>query len=104
MLYLIASFNFDLSRRSLEEAEAHYHSVHVPLAKRLPGLRRYVIGTHAETTRIKPEFHRTAILGFDSLEALRAAYRSEIGQELRKDEGDLIGEHRVTLLEGQEIV
>lgn len=104
MLYMIASFNFDLNRRSLGEAEAHYRTVHVPLAKRLPGLRRYVIGTHAETKRVKPEFHRTAILGFDSLEALRAAYRSDAGQALRKDEDDLIGEGRVTLLEGEEIV
>jgi len=104
MLYLIASFNFNMSRGNLEEAEAHYRSVHVPLAKRLPRLKRYVIGTHAETKRIKPEFYRTAILGFDSLEALRAAYRSQIGQALRKDEDDLIGESRVILLEGQEIV
>lgn len=104
MLYMIASFDFDLSRRSLEEAETHYRTVHVPLAKRLPGVRRYVIGTHAETKRIKAEFHRTAILGFDSLEALRAAYRSDAGQALRKDEDDLIGEGRVTLLEGEEIV
>jgi len=104
MVYMIASFNFDLGRRSLEEAEAHYATVHVPLAKRLPGLRRYVIGTHAETKRIKPEFHRTAILAFDSLETLRAAYRSEAGQALRKDEDELIGEGRVTLVEGQEIV
>lgn len=104
MLYMIASFNLDLTRRSPEEAEAHYLSVHVPLAKRLPGLRRYVIGTNRETKRIKPEFHRSAILGFDSLEALRAAYRSDAGQVLRKDEDDLIGEGRVILLEGQEIV
>lgn len=104
MLYMIASFNFDLNPRCLDEAEAHYLGVHVPLAKRLPGLRRYIIGTHAETKRIKPEFHRTAILAFDSLDALRAAYRSEAGQALRKDEDDLIGEGRVILLEGEEIV
>lgn len=104
MLYMIANFNFDLTRRSLEQAEAHYLTVHVPLAKRLRGLRHYVIGTNAETKRIKSEFHRTSILGFDSLEALRAAYRSDAGHALRKDEDDLIAEGRVTLLEGQVIV
>jgi uncharacterized protein (TIGR02118 family) len=104
MLYLVAEFDFNHASFSPEEAERHYHEYHVPLASRLPGLRRYVIGTLARTQYIKAEHHRGAILAFDDVEALRAAYRSPAGRELRDDERALIAHPRALLIAGQEIV
>lgn len=102
MLYMIAAFNFDRTRYSPEEAERHYLEYHVPLARRLPGLRRYTVGTLAETATIKPDRHRGAILAFDDLEALREAYRSPVGRELREDERRLIADARAFLLDGED--
>lgn len=76
----------------------------MPLACRLPGLRRYVIGPLLGTRSIPAERARGAILAFDSLDAPRAAYRSPIGVELRADEERLIAEPRVILIDGEEIL
>ena len=104
MLYMVGSFDFNHERFSLDEAERHYREYHVPLARRLPGLRRYVIGPLVATRTVPAERHRAAILGFDSLEALRAAYGSPVGQELRVDEGNLLAQPRAILLAGEEIL
>jgi uncharacterized protein (TIGR02118 family) len=104
MLYMATSFNFSRTNFSLDEAERHYREFHVPLARRLPGLRRYVMGPLAATRSIPADRARGAILAFDDLDALRAAYRSTLGAELRADEERLIAEPRVILLDGQEIV
>ena len=104
MLYMATAFNFNQGRFTLEEAERHYRDTHVPLARRLPGLRRYVIGPLAATRAIPAERARGAILAFDDLDALRAAYRSALGTELRQDEDRLIARPRVMLIDGEEIV
>ncbi len=104
MLYMTTAFNFNRGRFSLEEAERHYRESHVPLARRLPGLRRYVIGPLVGTRSIPADRGRGAILAFDDLAALRAAYRSTLGAELRADEERLITEARVVLIDGEEIV
>lgn len=104
MLYMVGTFNFNPREFTLQDAERHYRDYHVPLARRLPGLRRYVIGPLVATRTVTADRVRGAILGFDSLEALREAYRSPVGQELRADERRLIAEPRAILLAGEEIV
>lgn len=104
MLYMIGSFDFNPERFTLEEAERHYRDYHVPLARRLPGIRRYVIGRLVQTRTVPAERYRSAILGFDSLEALRAAYASPVGQDLRADEERLIARPQALLLSGEEVL
>ena len=104
MFYMIGTFNFNRTGYTPEEAERHYLEHHVPLAKRLPGLRKYVIGTLAETPRIRPDRHRGAILAFDTLAAWRTAYWSPVGRELRTDEHALIADAQVVLVQGDEVI
>ncbi len=104
MIYMVGTFNFNPNAYTPEEAERHYLEYHVPLAKRLPGLRRYEIGRLVETRTFPAERHRGAILGFDSVEALRAAYRSAVGAELRADEQRLLAEPRAILIDGQNML
>ena len=79
--------------------DRHYHDIHVPLAKQLPGLHRYEISqppivniTQGETP------YRVATLYFDSLEAMRAAFASEIGKACAVDRRKLAGDDAVTIL------
>ena len=66
--------------------ERHYFTVHVPLAKQLPGLRKYEFSKgdilsltgHSETFFI-------GNLYFDSLEALKQAFDTEIGRQCAAD-------------------
>jgi hypothetical protein len=49
MFYMIGTFNFDSTRYTPEKAERHYLEYHVPLAKRMPGLRGLCIAGRAGT-------------------------------------------------------
>jgi uncharacterized protein (TIGR02118 family) len=105
MFYMIGSFNFNLANfSSLDAAEQHYLEYHVPLARRLPGLRHYVIGKASDFGPFAAERYRAALLAFDDAEALRAAYRSEVGRELRADEKRLLADAVATFMEAEQIV
>ncbi|SRR5712691_4631955 len=103
MFYMVSAFDLRLSGATLADAQRHYFERHVPLARQLPGLRAYVIGTLAETRSIPADRRRGAILAFESEEAWLAAYRSPVGRELREDEKRLIADARVVLLRGEEV-
>jgi uncharacterized protein (TIGR02118 family) len=65
--------------------EDHYLSVHVPLAKRLPGLRRYAISRDVTTVRGGETYYLVAQLDWDSIEELRAAFASPEGRATAED-------------------
>ena len=104
MFYMIATFDLRFAGATPADAERYYLERHVPLARRLPGLRAYVVGTLAATPGIPADRRRGAILAFESEDAWRAAYRSPVGRALRDDEKRLIADPRVVLLRGDEIV
>jgi uncharacterized protein (TIGR02118 family) len=68
----------------LESWNAWYWDEHVPLAKRLPGLRRYTTTLVHRTALGQPLF-RIAEQYFDDLGALDAAINSEVGVALAAD-------------------
>jgi uncharacterized protein (TIGR02118 family) len=93
---------FDLEQSDgLAAAEKHYREHHVGIARRLPGLRNYMIGKLAARPGIENPHYRMAILVFDAIEAYRAAYRSPVGQELLKDETATIRSARVWRLDAR---
>ncbi|MBI2206786.1 MAG: EthD family reductase [Candidatus Rokubacteria bacterium] len=105
MFCMMASFNFNLSHfRSVAEAERHYLDHHVPLARRLPGLRQYVIGRTVDFGGSPADRYRAAVLVFDDADAFRGAYRSDVGRELRADEKRLIADAIVTFADTQQIL
>lgn len=104
MLYMMASFDFNVAAYgSHEAAERYYLEQHVPLARRLPGLRRYVVGRPAAVGPAGVGRTRAAILVFDDVAALRRAYRSEVGRALREDEKRLIGAADVVYFTGEDV-
>src|ERR1700722_13075837 len=93
---------FDLVQGAgVEVAEKHYLGTHVSIARRLPGLRNYVVGKLIKTSGIEGSRHRMATLVFDSLDAYRAAYASPAGRELLKDEEATIRNARVYRLDAR---
>ena len=97
---MVAEFDLEQSA-GLEAAEKHYLGTHVSIARRLPGLRNYIIGKLIKTARIEDSRYRMAILVFDSLDAYRAAYASPAGRELLKDEAATIRNARVYRLDAR---
>ena len=69
--------------------DAYYHGTHVPLAKTIPGLRRYDISTGPVAGIAgDPGLHLVAMLTFDSMVAIGAALASPEGQATAADLGN----------------
>ena len=59
---------------------SYYFSTHVPIAKKVPGLRRYEVSAGpVATPQGESPFHLAAVLSFDSMGALQQALRSPEG-------------------------
>jgi uncharacterized protein (TIGR02118 family) len=66
--------------------DAYYYNTHVPLAKKIPGLRSYEV-TRGDVMGMagKHGVYMVATLGFDSLAAIAAAMASPEGQATAAD-------------------
>jgi uncharacterized protein (TIGR02118 family) len=66
--------------------DAYYASTHAPLAKKIPGLRKYQISSGSVTTpQGSSPYQLVATLTFDSLEALQRGLGSPEGQAAAAD-------------------
>lgn len=68
----------------LEGAEKQYLEVHVPMAKKIPSLRKYTI---AKARGRNPAFYRLAELYFEDMDAARKGLSSPEGKATLSDEG-----------------
>jgi len=86
--------------------ERHYREVHIPLARELPGLRRYIVSRNAAAVRGGEAFHLVAELEWDSMDDLRTALSSPQGRATAADVAQLAPEGRVRsmIFEVEEIV
>ena len=69
--------------------DAYYTSTHVPIAKKVPGLRSYQVSTgKVMTAQGESPYHLVALLEFDSGDAIRAALGSPEGAATASDLGN----------------
>jgi uncharacterized protein (TIGR02118 family) len=74
-----------------EDAEAfdrHYHNVHLPLAKALPGVRRFSISRSPASVRGEP-YYMVVALDWDDMPSLQKAFRSPEGEATARDVANL---------------
>jgi len=69
--------------------DKHYFEVHVPLAKRLPGIRKYEVSKGLIVSPSGNDQYLIATLHFDSLEAIQKAFATEVGQACATDRENL---------------
>jgi uncharacterized protein (TIGR02118 family) len=67
-----------------ETFDRHYHQVHIPLARRLPGLRRYTVGRDVTAVRGAP-YYMLVELEWDTLDELHTAFASPEGRATAAD-------------------
>ena len=61
--------------------DKYYFETHVPLAKKIPGLKKYEVNRGpVESPAGDPGVHRIAILHFEDMRAIQAAFASAEGQ------------------------
>ena len=70
----------------VEAFERHYYGIHLPMAKRLPGIRKYEVsqGPVLSFGGVSDAW-LVGTLHFDSLAAIRDAFASEVGRECAAD-------------------
>jgi uncharacterized protein (TIGR02118 family) len=68
----------------VEAFERHYNEVHLPLAKKLPGLRSYSVGRNVSAVRGEA-FYLVAELEWDDLDSLQHDFASPLGRECAED-------------------
>jgi uncharacterized protein (TIGR02118 family) len=66
--------------------DKYYFATHVPIAKQIPGLRKYEVSRGAVATPAGPaRFHLIATLHFDDMQAIQNAFASPQGQATAAD-------------------
>ena len=66
--------------------DKYYFETHVPLAQKIPGLRKYEVSQGAVASPAGDSgIHRIAVLHFDSMAAIQAALASPQGQAAAAD-------------------
>jgi uncharacterized protein (TIGR02118 family) len=66
--------------------DSYYTEVHIPLAKKIPGLRKYEVSKGPVVTPHGPsDFHLVATLHFDSMGDIQNAFASSEGQAAAGD-------------------
>jgi uncharacterized protein (TIGR02118 family) len=68
--------------------DKYYAETHIPLAKKMPGLRKYQVSKGPVATPAGPSgVHLVAVLSFDSMAAVQKAFGSAEGQATAADVG-----------------
>lgn len=80
-----------------EAFDADYHAGHVPLASKMPGLRRFVL-SHPRPLGPGEAPYLVAELWFDDVEALKAAQRSSEGAAAAADAARLVQKHGIAAM------
>ncbi|MFO7250215.1 MAG: EthD family reductase [Actinomycetes bacterium] len=81
-----------------EAFDAHYDSVHAPLAAKLPGLRGYTVVRPVARGDERPPYHLIATLTFDDEASAKAALASEEGRKAVADLANFAQAGAITLV------
>jgi uncharacterized protein (TIGR02118 family) len=70
----------------VEAFEKHYFETHIPLAKKMPGFRRYEVSSGLVSVLAgSTDVHLIGTVHFDSFEAMQAAFASPEGRACAAD-------------------
>jgi len=95
MARMVVTYN---TPKDVAAFDKHYFEVHVPLAKKIPGLKKYEVSRGMVATPMGPSpYHLVAILHFDDMAAIKAAFASPEGQAAAADAASFSGD-RVSML------
>ena len=85
--------------------DKYYFATHVPIAKKIPGLRKYEVSHGPVVTPAGPSgFHLIATVHFDDVPAIQRAFASPEGQAAAADvESFATGGVEMILFESREI-
>jgi len=68
-----------------EQFAKYWLETHAPLAKKMPGLRKYVVNIVKRPPNREPDYHGVVELWFDDLGSMKKAFTSPEGVATQKD-------------------
>lgn len=68
-----------------EQFVKYWLEVHAPLAKKMPGLRRYVVNIVKPPPNREPDYNGVVELWFDDIDSMKVAFTSPEGIATQKD-------------------
>ena len=87
-----------------DEFARYLLEVHAPLARKMPGVLRYVANIVQRPPGREPDYHAAAELWFDSREAMRKAFSSNHGEATQKDTEKFTSKTQTLFVDEHEIV
>ncbi len=100
-MYKIVAFWGPPKPSDVESFEKYYVEFHVPLARKVPHVRKLVLTrTEAGLEGAAAPFHRVAELHFDNPEAFHRASETVQWRAMRDDAGKMVARFGVTLQAG----
>ncbi len=69
----------------VEAFEEHYNNIHLPLAAKIPGLKKCEVSRFVGAPRGEAEYYMMAELYFENMDALKAGMGSDEGKASAKD-------------------
>lgn len=70
----------------VEAFEKHYFETHIPLAKKMPGFRKYEVSSGPVSTLAGPsDIHLIGTVYFDDVESMQKAFASAEGRACAED-------------------
>ena len=81
----------------------HYATTHIPLAKKIPGLRKYEVSRGPIMTPFGPSaYHLVATLHFDDIQAMQSSFASPEGRAAGAD-AQSIADLEILLFDDHEV-
>lgn len=68
-----------------EKFDEYYRNVHIPMAKKIPGVRKIVVSKVRGVAVGKANYYQVVEVYYDSMESLKKAGESKEAKEARKD-------------------
>jgi uncharacterized protein (TIGR02118 family) len=68
-----------------EEFSNYWLGRHAPLARKMPGLRKYVVNVVKRPPNREPEYHGVVELWFDDIDAMKKGFASPEGVATQRD-------------------
>ena len=104
MIEIVSVFNFDTSKKTLEEWEKYYTEDYVHRLKAVPGLKKYIIGKTVPVPGAETEFARVAVLFFDDMDAFAQAFSTPLGQEMAEKMTEMAPHSKLYVVDAEEVV
>ena len=103
MIQVVSIFNFDTTKRSLEEWEKYYTGKYVHDLRKAPGLARYIIGKTLKMGHADSTHYRVATLFYEDMAAFQRASSSPEGRDAARMMQEMAPNSKLYIIDAQEV-